>query len=68
MSSLSETGPLPELPTVTTETRDGLTLVTIVVERRMHLRVKLNTLVLFDETVSDTEGGSGQEPIGVDSP
>ncbi|MWV51412.1 hypothetical protein GRS96_19255 (plasmid) [Rathayibacter sp. VKM Ac-2803] len=56
MTSSSANEPLSELPTVSTETKDGVAIVTIATEASMRLRVILNNRTLFEDTVAETSG------------
>ncbi|WP_159989533.1 hypothetical protein [Rathayibacter sp. VKM Ac-2803] len=73
MSASNADDPLPELPTVSTETgggvngvsietRDGVDIVTIVTEGSTRLRVNLNNRTLFEDTVSEASIDAGANP------
>lgn len=73
MSSSNTDDPLPELPTVSTETgggvnsvstetRDGVDIVTIVIEGSTRLRVNLNNRTLFEDTISEATIDAGANP------
>ena len=72
MSSSHADDPLPELPTVSTETnggvnsvstetRDGVDIVTIVTEGSTRLRVILNNRTLFEDTIAETTGAVAED-------
>lgn len=61
MNSSHADDPLSEIPTVSTDSKDGVSIVTIATEASMHLRVILNNRILFEGPVAETVGDVAED-------